>query len=337
MEGPDGDAQRRPPGYGRGHGQPSGSRRACATSARASRSSWSPATTAIRQGVTARRVAVRRPLEQGHLADHGPGAELGDRLAVDLDPEHAVEQEVDVGAGVALLDQGLAGLQAPERALPSMMATDSRRSRAVSAATTSAGESSSPQGVRCSSVSRNQRSKSIRPVLATSVPLVVVDPVPGERAGPDDLVGGPAVGVDGEGRVDQAAGAIHWTNGGRRMLRRRRAGAAAGRLHEPDPAVAELGAWGARPGRPMAAKVRSREPRRRVVLPIRPPPAWPWSTMRPSSTSIQARRWLANRKRSPALRASRSSSVSGARVVVGDAEAEGQLRAGAFHRPERDP
>ena len=54
--------------------------------------------------------------------------------------------------------------------LPSMMATDSRRSRADSAATTSAGESSSPHGVRCISVSRNQRSKSIRPVLATSVP-----------------------------------------------------------------------------------------------------------------------------------------------------------------------
>ena len=37
-------------------------------------------------------------------------------------------------------------------------------------ATTSAGESSSPHGVRCISVSRNQRSKSIRPVLATSLP-----------------------------------------------------------------------------------------------------------------------------------------------------------------------
>jgi hypothetical protein len=62
----------------------------------------------------------------------------------------------------------------------------------------------------------------------------------------------------------------------------------------------------------MAAKVRSREPSRMVVLPIWPPPLWPWPVMRPSSsTSIQARRTLANRKRSAALSAARSSSFSG--------------------------
>ena len=42
-------------------------------------------------------------------------------------------------------------------------------------------------------------------------------------------------------RVDQAAGAIHWMNGGRRMRRGAGAPVAAGRLHEPDPAVADLG------------------------------------------------------------------------------------------------
>ena len=88
----------------------------------------------------------------------------------------------------------------------------------------------------------------------------------------------------------------------------------------------------------MAAKVRSREPRRRVVLPIRPPPTWLWSTMRPSPTSIR-----------PTQMVGEPEAVAGPeglqvlqrlrerQVVVGDAEAEGQLGAGAFHRPERDP
>ncbi len=44
---------------------------------------------------------------------------------------------------------------------------------------------------------------------------------------------------------------------------------------------------------------------------MRPPPRWPASTMRPSWTSIQASRRLANRKRSCAWSSSRSPSTSG--------------------------
>src|SRR5215218_948125 len=44
---------------------------------------------------------------------------------------------------------------------------------------------------------------------------------------------------------------------------------------------------------------------------MRPPPPWPASTMRPSWTSIQASRRLANRKRSCACNSSKSPSTSG--------------------------
>ena len=50
--------------------------------------------------------------EHGSLAEHRAGAELGDRLAVDLDRQDAVEQEEQLGARCTLLDQELAGLRA---------------------------------------------------------------------------------------------------------------------------------------------------------------------------------------------------------------------------------
>ena len=68
---------------------------------------------------------------------------------------------------------------------------------------------------------------------------------------------------------------------------------------------------GRRSGRATAATDMLLEPSRMVVLPIWPPPSWPWPTMRPSSTSIQPWSTLANRKRSPRRSASRSSIVSG--------------------------
>ena len=60
-------------------------------------------------------------------------------------------------------------------------------------------------------------------------------------------------------------------------------------------------------GNAVAAKVTERPPNRMVVAPIRPPPAWPWWTMRPSSTSTQPRNTLANRNRSALRRPSISS------------------------------
>jgi len=42
-------------------------------------------------------------LQQGPLAEDGTGADLGHQLAVDLDAEHAVEQEEDLVARAPLL------------------------------------------------------------------------------------------------------------------------------------------------------------------------------------------------------------------------------------------
>ena len=105
------------------------------------------------QSVTARNVAVRATaLEDAALAEHGAGPDLGDRLAVDLDGEHAVQQQEQlVGLGDALLDQRVPVLHAADVAAsrrPRMMAPCSSRSSSVSTSVTSAGESSSPHGVR---------------------------------------------------------------------------------------------------------------------------------------------------------------------------------------------
>jgi hypothetical protein len=54
---------------------------------------WSPATTATRQGMTARRVAVRRPVQQGHLPQNGTRPDLGHRPAVTQHQQHPVEQQ----------------------------------------------------------------------------------------------------------------------------------------------------------------------------------------------------------------------------------------------------
>src|SRR5688500_8434173 len=50
-------------------------------------------------------------LEGCALAEHRARAHLGDPLAVDLDLQDAVEQQVDVGAFVVLLDEDLSFLE----------------------------------------------------------------------------------------------------------------------------------------------------------------------------------------------------------------------------------
>src|SRR4029450_3027057 len=55
------------------------------------------------------------PLQQRHLAQDGPRADLGDLPAVPLHGQDTLEEEIELVAGLALLDQALAGRQAPER------------------------------------------------------------------------------------------------------------------------------------------------------------------------------------------------------------------------------
>src|SRR5581483_4929213 len=50
-------------------------------------------------------------LERGPLAEHRPRPHLGDLLAAHLDPEHAVEQEVEIVSLRALLNEHLALLE----------------------------------------------------------------------------------------------------------------------------------------------------------------------------------------------------------------------------------
>src|SRR5207253_5324083 len=48
---------------------------------------------------------AKSALEQRSLTQDGARPDFGDRLAVDLDSKHAVEQEEQLGTGLALLDQ----------------------------------------------------------------------------------------------------------------------------------------------------------------------------------------------------------------------------------------
>ena len=50
-------------------------------------------------------------LQHGPLAEHRPGAQLDDLGPVDADHEHAVDDDVELVAGIALAGQYLAGLQ----------------------------------------------------------------------------------------------------------------------------------------------------------------------------------------------------------------------------------
>jgi hypothetical protein len=88
----------------------------------------------------------------------------------------------------------------------------------------------------------------------------------------------------------------------------------------------------------MAAKVRSREPRRRVVLPMWPWPAW--TVVGDAAVlDLDPGAQLVGEPEAVGLLEGLEvlEDVGRWRVVVGDAEAERQLGPGAFHRPERDP
>ncbi len=174
--------------------------------------------------------------------------------------------------------------------------------------------------------------------LGHQLALVVVDPVAGERAGPDDLVGGPAVGVDGEGQgrpggrgdpLDERRAAD--------APRRRRARAAAGRLHEPDPAVAALGRRAhVGEGHGGEGQVARAEPQGRAAdlaaagMAVADDAAV--LDLDPGAQLVGEPEAVGGLERLQVLE-----HLGGRGVVVGDAEAERQLGPGAFHRPERDP
>jgi hypothetical protein len=208
-----------------------------ATSASAARSTRSPAAGHRPQGGGA-----APALQQRHLAQDGPRADLGDLPAVLLDGQDPVEQEIQLVAGLSLLDQGLAGLKAPERRvgadddgrqLPLQLALhggDHRRRLLVAPGVPLAERLAVP-GVEVD-----------QPGLGLEGAVVAVDPVPGERAGPHDLEAGRPVGADlqGQGRphhrpADLEVGAAPDPPG------RGHARLATGRLGEPDHPVAGLG------------------------------------------------------------------------------------------------
>jgi hypothetical protein len=53
-------------------------------------------------------------VQQRHLAHDRPGANLGHRLAIDLQPQHPIKQQEQLLTLLALLDQGPPGLQPSE-------------------------------------------------------------------------------------------------------------------------------------------------------------------------------------------------------------------------------
>ena len=97
-------------------------------------------------------------------------ANLGHRLAVDLHPQHPVEQQEQLVAVLALLDQGPAGPEPQELRLGidhghRQLALQGRLHRGHDR-----GRVLGPQGVWVPNASRHQVSWSMYPLLATSRP-----------------------------------------------------------------------------------------------------------------------------------------------------------------------
>ncbi len=152
--------------------------------------------------VTARNVAVRWPCSSisARSPRTAPGPELGHDLAVDLDREHAVEDEVQLLAGVALLGERLApaellhlGLDAAphdlHRQLPLERRLDRSRERGRLLV---APRRMLPERVPVPGLELDEAG------LLDQLPVTVVDPVAGERAAAGQLPVARAVGVDGE-------------------------------------------------------------------------------------------------------------------------------------------
>ena len=189
--------------------------------------------------------------------------------------------------------------------------SDSVRSSAVSTAVTSAGESASPHGECLPNALRYHFLNSITPVFATTVPSGPYTQWRGNGLAPVSSGSARPSAWRVSRSVLQASGAVTCTKGG--WLTRRGVGtpvrppAVCVKRTQPSPTSGS----GRTSGSGKAVMVVDFEPRRIVVDPIMPPPSWPYETIFPSSTSIQAEMRLAKRNRSASRRASRSSSTSG--------------------------
>ena len=137
----------------------------------ASPSGGTSATRAARRGSQGRRADAA--FERGSFPHHGPGPDLGHLLAVDLDDEDAVEDQEDVRAGGALLEERVAGRDGADLRLGAAT-HDARRQLPFQARTRRwrrrPGESDVPHGVRSPNESLNQVVKSTTPDFSTSRP-----------------------------------------------------------------------------------------------------------------------------------------------------------------------
>jgi hypothetical protein len=119
--------------------------------------------------------------------------------------------------------------------------------------------------------------------------------------------------------------------------RRRRARSAAGRLHEPDPAVADLGRGPhVGEGHRGEGQVARAEPQGGAADQAAAGVAMADDAavldLDPGAQLVGEPEAVGRLERLQVLQ-----HLGGRRVVVGDAETERQLAPGAFHRPERDP
>ena len=138
----------------------------------------------------------RAAQQQCTLADNRTRPDLADVLAVDLRDEHAVEDEVELIAGLALLDEDLADVQlAPGEigVAAHELARELPFERALRRRDERLGLLVAPRRVLAVRLAIPGLEVD-RPGLGGEVPVLVIDPVARERARSHDLVlGGPSV------------------------------------------------------------------------------------------------------------------------------------------------
>ena len=185
----------------------------------------------------------RAAQQQCTLADNRTRPDLADVLAVDLRDEHAVEDEVELIAGLALLDEDLADVQlAPgeigvaahelARELPFERALRRRHERL--------GLLVAPRRVLAVRLAIPGLEVD-RPGLGGEVPVLVIDPVARERARSHDLVlGGPVRADRQRERRPRRGGVDAEKRPAADSPRRREPRATADGLHEPDRVVSNF-------------------------------------------------------------------------------------------------
>ena len=200
------------------------------------------ATTATRESVTATSVEVRSTaLDAGPLAEHGAGAVLGQPLAGLVHPDHAVEDQEDVGPPLPLAHQGVAGGQLAVPGLgplPHQLGRQGPLEGALHRGHEGRGVLVAPRGVPAERLAVPVLEVG-EPRLGRQVAVAVVEPVPREPAGPEDLELRWAVGVEGQAQGGPDQGGLPLderlaadpAGGGE-------SGASPGRLDEPHPAGA---------------------------------------------------------------------------------------------------